>query len=67
MRLTEAVHMNLYIISKSNAVQFDWWWSAGRHIHVMPGSAVYMSCGNGFRLVWLHKGDSVLEPIKDRW
>lgn len=26
-----------------------------------------MSYGNGFRLVWLNKGGSMLEPIKDRW
>lgn len=39
----------------------------GRHIHVVPGPLAYMSYGNGFRLVWLNKGGSMLEPIKYRW
>lgn len=39
----------------------------GRYIHVVPGPLAYMSYGNGFRLVWLNKGGSMLEPIKYRW
>lgn len=39
---------------------------AARRAHVVPGPLAYMSYGNGFRLVWLHKGGSMLEPIRAR-
>lgn len=64
MAITIYLH---FIIYKNNKVQFDWWWQTGCHIPVVPGPLVYMSYGNGFRLVWLNKGGSMLEPIKDPW